>query len=262
MTRLAKEDIQGMEKNSRELDEWMKSATGASLLEIGAYAMGKSLPIPKMKVAVVPVTSGLGIITGFSEKVRDILTALGMAAFVTGKTDVAGVQEAFIRNAEVVFMADDETFSAFHLLNGVYSDNSVATGRGFAAALYLATGRKSDIEVLVLGAGPVGQAAMDFFQEQGIAMILAEPESAKRRLCQQKYPELKIADDWTNGVYDYVLEATPRLDLVTHQQVRQRTIISAPGVPRGVTSAAAKKAKIVIHNLLELGVATMLVGVS
>jgi pyrrolysine biosynthesis protein PylD len=262
MTRLAKEDIEAMEQHCKDLDNLLKMATGNSLLEIGACAMNKGWSGNTVKTAVVPVTAGLGIISGFCEKVKEILNYLGAAAFVTVATDMAGIQEAIRKGAEVVFMADDETFSAFHFKKGIYSDNSVATGRGFAAALYLASGGQKDMEVLVLGAGPVGRGAMDFFSEKGIQIILVEPDSDRMKFAREKYPGIKTGDAWSIGDYAFILEATPIPDLIKKSQVTHHTIIAAPGVPFGVTPEAAEKAGRVIHNILELGVATMLVEVS
>jgi pyrrolysine biosynthesis protein PylD len=262
MTRLVKQDIESIDRNLKHLEQQLRAATGCSLLEIGAFAMGQGLPLMPQKVAVVPITTGLGIIDGFSETVKEILLHLGADAFVTQTTDIGGLQEAFDHDAAIVFMADDATFSAFHLRKRIYSDNGTATGRGFAAALYLAAEQKIDREVLVLGAGPVGQAAMAFLLEKNVPVALADCDNEKAEKCQTKYPDIRLAADWAAAQYQYILEATPVADLIETRNVTNKTIISAPGVPLGVAPAAAEKADRTIHNLLELGVATMLCAVS
>ncbi|WP_373483363.1 3-methylornithyl-N6-L-lysine dehydrogenase PylD [Acetobacterium sp.] len=262
MTRLVKKDIAAMDKNLNHLDRLLEAVTGKSLLEIGAFAMGKALPLIPTRIAVVPITTGLGIIQGFSETVTAILVYLGADAFTTEKTDVRGLQEAFSRGAEVVFMADDQTFSAFHFKNGSWSDNGDATGRGFAAALYLAAKAQAQMEVLVLGAGAVGQAAIEFLLEKNISVVLGEIDQDKARACGEKYQNIKVAADWTAGRYHYIVEATPIADLIKTKNITDQSIIAAPGVPFGVAPAAAKKADQIIHNLLELGVATMLSAIS
>lgn len=262
MTRLVKKDIAELDKNLSHLDRLLEVATGKSLLEIGALAMGKALPLIPTRIAVVPITTGLGIIQGFSETVTAILVYLGADAFITEKTDVSGLQEAFFRGAEVVFMADDQAFSAFHFKNGIFSDNSVATGRGFAAALYLAAKAQAEREVLVLGAGPVGQAAIEFLLEKNVLVVLGEIDQDKARACGEKYPDIKIVADWTAGVYQYIVEATPIPELIKAKNITDQSIIAAPGVPFGVAPGAAEKADQIIHNLLELGVATMLCAIS
>lgn len=262
MTRLAKGDMESMDKNLNHLDQALQAATGKSLLEIGAFAMGKEPVLKSMKIAVVPITAGLGIIEGFCEKVKEILVYFGADAFATDKTDIAGIQEAFYKSAEAVFMADDQTFSAFHFKKKIFSDNGIATGRGFAAALYLAADQAEEMEVLVLGAGPVGQAAIEFLLEKKVRIILGEADQDKASACQEKYPKLTVAADWSAEVYKYIIEATPISQLIKTKNVTNQTIIAAPGVPFGVEPAAVSKADRVIHNLLELGVATMLSGIS
>lgn len=262
MTRLAKKDIDGMDQDLHRLDHLLQEATGKSLLEIGAFAMGKALPLIPRRIAVIPITSGLGIIEGFAEKVKEILVYLGADVFVTENTDIRGLQEAFSRGAEVVFAADDQTFSAFHFISGNFSDNGDATGRGFAAALYLAAKAQAQMEVLVLGAGLVGQAAIEFLLEKNVLVVLGEIDQDKARACGEKYPDIKIAADWTAGVYQYIVEATPIADLIKAKNITDQSIIAAPGVPIGVTPGAAEKADQIIHNLLELGVATMLCAIS
>lgn len=262
MTRLVKQDIESIDSNLNHLEQQLRAATGCSLLEIGAFAMGRTLPLKQQKVAVVPVTTGLGIIDGFSDTVKEILLHLGVDAFVTQNTDIGGLQEAFDHKAEIIFMADDTVFSAFHVHKRIYSDNGAATGRGFAAALYLAAGKKTEMEVLVLGAGPVGQAATAFLLEKNVQIVLAECDNEKAEKCQEKYPEIKRATDWTARHYQYILDATPVANLIKEKNVTNETIISAPGVPFGVAPAAAENADQIIHNLLELGVATMLCEVS
>ena len=262
MTRLVKKDIESIDSNLNHLDQRLRESTGHSLLEIGAFAMSKELPLRQTKVAVVPITTGLGIIDGFSEKVKEILIHLGTDAFTTTRTDIGGIQEAFDHQAEIVFMADDDVFSAFHLHKRSYSDNGAATGRGFAAALYLAAEQNAAMEVLVLGAGPVGQAAIEFLLEKNVQIVLAECDKPKAAQCQKKYPEIKLADDWAARHYQYILDATPAANLIKTKNVTDETIISAPGVPLGVAAEAAENADRIIHNLLELGVATMLCAVS
>lgn len=262
MTRLAKKDIDLMDKDLHRVDRLLQEATGKSLLEVGAFAVGKELPLKPIRIAVIPITTGLGIIEGFSEKVKDILVYLGADAFVTEKTDISGLQEAFSRGAEAVFTADDQIFSAFHFKNGYFSENSDATGRGFAAALYLAAKSQTEMEVLVLGAGPVGQAAIEFLREKNVQVVLGESDRDKARVCSEKYPDIRIAADWTVGSYSHIIEATPIADLIKTKNITDLSIIAAPGVPFGVAPAAARKADKIIHNLLELGVATMLSAVS
>jgi pyrrolysine biosynthesis protein PylD len=158
-------------------------------------------------------------------------------------------------------MADDEVFTAFSTRNGVFSDNSWATGRGFAAALCLMMTQRGenpvDAEVLVLGAGPVGSAAAAYFSHRGIPAALADLDEAKARQAAEKLPGIKaVKKPACLRSYPYLLDATPAAAFITEGDVTEKTLISAPGMPLGVSGEALKTA-LVFHNPLELGVMTM-----
>lgn len=259
MTRLKEQDIDYISARIKAYDEMFKKQTGCTMEELAKQVTALNSYRGGAKVAVVPVTSGLGIIGGFSETVCNILSYVGAEAYVTSGTDVAGLQEAYERKADIVFMADDDVCSAFTLGKKAYSDNGEATGKIFAAALASAIGEVEGEEVLIMGAGPVGQAAARYLWQKGAIPVICDLDEAKaRKLAEEEdlvgsyieaYPP-KLSS------YAYIVDATTAGDYITASDVTEKTIIAAPGMPLGVTKEASEIAT-VIHNPLEIGIIMM-----
>ena len=265
MTRLSDEDIQSIIKQYKENEEFYIKNFNFSLLEIGNKAVNNALTkedLKNLKVACIPITSGLGEISNFSQIVCSILIdCCRLDAFVTEKKDVAGIQEAYEQKSDIIFMADDDTFSAFHLKTNRYMDNSEATGRGFAAALEMAAGSLENKEVLVLGAGPVACAGATYLLQRNAHVKMYDSCVEKAKAYIKKYPQVELVPYWDTRTWNYILEATPSANIITKNQITFQTICAAPGVPFGLDKSVAKKCKLIIHNMLELGVVTMLSGV-
>lgn len=259
MTRLRKNDIDTITENLSKYEAEFKKQTGKSLLEIAMSALNMKTPIRNVRTAVVPVTTGLGIIDGFSNTVCGILRYLGVDAFVTEKVDVGGMQEAYKKGAEMLFMADDDTCSCFSTLGNAYSDNGYATGIGFAAALVSSMKKRKAIgeRVLVLGVGPVGRAAAEYLQKAGCEVWVHDINQVASRAFINTHPGIEILySPELKCEFDYILDATPVANVIGKQDVTEQTVIAAPGMPLGVEETAASIAQI-IHNPLELGIITM-----
>lgn len=259
MTRLVTSDIDTITIRMNQYDENFKMQVGCSMVEAAKRAVGLTHQKRQYKAAVVPVTSGLGIIDGFSRTVSEILQFCGIQAYVTKGTDVAGLQEAYIDHADFVFMADDDICSAFSIQGGVYSDNGYATGIGFAQALICAGQKRNDVamKVLVLGAGPVGTAAAKHISDSGIDVCVYDIDKEKAdRLVGSLKHGIYWKADMQKSDFTYILDATPVADVIDRQDVTKDTVIAAPGMPLGVTKEACEVAT-VIHNPLELGIIAM-----
>ena len=134
MTRLITTDISDIAANIENYDRELVDRTGCSLSGIACRAAEideaqiKNL-LPEIRVGVIPISSGEGIIGGFADAVLNILLHLGANAFVTRTTDVAGIAEAFEKKADIVMLADDERFVALHIQSRSIADNGVCTGR-------------------------------------------------------------------------------------------------------------------------------------
>ena len=113
MTRLQSNDISRIAADLNHYDRQLVERTGCSLRAIACRAgeieeaqiMGL---LPDLRVAVIPISSGEGIIGGFTDAVLSILLHMGTNAFVTQAPDVAGICEAFEKKADAAMLADDE----------------------------------------------------------------------------------------------------------------------------------------------------------
>ena len=257
MTRLVESDIDHISKEIEEYDRKFFQQTGYSMEEIAKIAVGIKNKTTKRKVAAVPVTSGLGIIGGFSFSVAEILRHCGIEAIVTEKSDVAGIQEAYQSDAEIVFMSDDDICAAFCLDKKVQSDNGYATGIGFAAALHMASGEINNKEVLILGAGPVGSAAAAYISDVGGNPVIYDLKYEKAQKLAATLSRAKAISECRElKQYKYIIDASTSGEFISRDDVSHETIIASPGMPIGVKKEVMDIAT-VIYNPLELGVITM-----
>lgn len=258
MTRLSDEHIDIINQRLPRLAEHYLSITGRSLLEAAHYASGTPyLPLEvrkKLSVAVVPITSGEGIITDFSETVALVLREFAdVETFVTDTTDVAGFNESIVRCADMVFMADDDVCLCRNLKTGATSDNGFATGRGFAAHMYLSAHERVDKEVLILGAGKVGSSAYHFLKARGVPLKWYD---LKESTPFDMDPAL-LERAWEQKAWNYIIDATTCPAFIDADQISPGATISAPGIPFGVTEAGLQKAGLVIRDELETGIMVM-----
>ncbi|MEN6414152.1 MAG: 3-methylornithyl-N6-L-lysine dehydrogenase PylD [Veillonellales bacterium] len=269
MTRLLEEDMHGVGEKLARYDQQLQRMTGSGLAGIAAYSVDRQpedfLPLrDKLTIGVVPVSSGQGIITGFSQTVQQIIGFLGFSAFVTKQKDVGGLAEAVSNGAQVIFLADDDCFAAFHLAGGKVVDNGEATGRGYAAALALMAGGLEGKRTLVLGAGPVGAGAASFLLQQGANVSVYDIDSIKTERLRQLMPAVKAVNELDRALAAcrLVIEATPAADTIKKKYLVPDMRIAAPGIPVGINEQCQQLISgRFIHDVLEIGVASMLYAV-
>lgn len=263
MSRLTEQDIKPIFDGMKIYDTVFEKQTGCTMAELAMQASGFGGEDWKVKTAVCSITAGLGIISGFAQAIACILKYYGIPGEVTGKTDVSGLLEARQKKNRILFEADDDTYLAMDLSNGVCSENGEATGRVFAEALRAAAeknGRMQEMHsgpVLVLGAGPVGRAAAGYLVQKGFLVDLYDSIPQKAASFAGENPNVRALEQKPQySRYSFLLDATPQREFIDADSISPGTIISAPGVPLGVTEAASQKA-LVIHNPLELGTLMM-----
>ncbi len=215
---------------------------------------------------VIPVTTGQGIISGFSETVCSILQFLGFKAEVTEDSDLTGLASAFKKGANGIMMADDHRFAGINLHTRSVADNSEATGSIYSAALDLMAGGIKGSKILVLGCGPVGESAVRSLLAFGARVVLYDIDVAaagdvKEKLADQG--DITIAESIQNSAakYQYILEATPATNSIPDDLLSNNSYVVAPGVPLGLSSKGCEILdNRLIHDKLELGVAAMAVS--
>lgn len=265
MTRLTEKDIAGQDQILAEYDQELRRKTGLGLAEIACLGAEVALDDfaragREKLVAVVPITAGLGVIGGFTGLVEGIARFLGFRTLLTTASDVAGIYEAVAQGSDLVFLADDNRFICLNIHTGKASENAQATGTGFAAALMGMAGGVAGREVLVLGAGPVGRAAMSFLRMQGARVAVYDPDREKAQqaaLLLGSVPEADLADALSR--HSRILDASPQGGFLNLDNLRADALLSCPGVPLALTDEAVQRFRgCLVHDPLQIGVATML----
>jgi len=273
LTRLKESDICRIPSRLEAYNRELVIKTGKTLLQIACHACNVEETIIRhqidsFKIHVVPVTAGQGIITDFSETVAAILNFLGFNAGVSDKPDTTGLAMAFEDKADAVMMADDHRFVGINLNTRYVADNGEATGRVFAAALDLMAKGIKGRDVLVMGCGPVGEAAARAVLSLGGRVTLFDTHVPAARLLKQRlsrYPgqsRIQIEDNLTTAIlhHDYILEATPSEDTIPDELISDHLLVAAPGVPLGISDTGCQiLGDRLVHDKLELGVAAMAV---
>jgi len=272
MTRLRVEDLEPIRGRLEDYDAHLKRMTGASLRQIACHAAGvdEALIIDVLEqvlMAAVPVTTGLGIIGGFSPTVAAITSHLGFRIFVTEASDEAGFGEGVERGAEVIMLADDESFVALTPGRKHLADNSLATAQGFVAGLELMKGGLEGESVLVLGCGPLGMAGAKALLARGASVSLCDivrerALAAQRELGQDATDRIRMEDLPSTALtgYDLIFDATNAGGFIEPTHLSPDTLVAAPGMPFALTpEAMAENRDRILHDALEIGTATMAV---
>ena len=280
VTRLIESDVRGLTAHLVEVEGALVRLTGCDLVALGARACGVGEGVARdalayASVAVVPITTGEGLIPGFAECVAAICGHLGCHARVTAATDVAGFAETLRFGDDLVFAADDRKFLAFDFERRMVADDDPCTAWAYAAALDRAAGVAGAVDAarakgvdaadgvagkpaLVIGLGPVGTAAAARLVELGADVFVAELDGGRleRVAGELEVTPVSLADGLARC--RLVLDATPSSDLIDIDWVRGDGIVSSPGLPPGVTPAAATAlGDRLVHEPLALGVAAM-----
>jgi pyrrolysine biosynthesis protein PylD len=262
MTRLTETDVTALTSELVMVEERLRDATGLGLRDLAlrtATGDDRCVQLHGARVAAVPVTSGEGVIGGFSACVVATLLHLGCDAWVTAQPDVRGVQAAVAAGAEVLFLADDHRFIALNVTKGHSVDDDPATADGYVTALEAAAGGLEGREVLVLGLGPVGRAAVRRLAARGAAVFVAEPDDERVTAAH----EVGLAFEATalaGGLArcDLIFDASPAADIIDAGDVRPQTVAAVPGMPSAFTVAAQEVLGVRhMHEPLAVGVAVM-----
>ena len=259
MTRLTDDMVKDIIDSLDSTNDMLISLTGMGTMELACTAIGitpEMLDLENLRVGVVPITSGKGIIKKFSESVAEIARKLGMEAFVTENADVTGIAEALSAGAEIVFMADDIKFIAMNTTNGKFSNNSFSTAAGYVTALKGAAGGLGGKKVLILGAGRVGSIAAGMMAGMGADVTVYDiDEERMNRLSSSA--GVKMTKDLTGALssHEFLLNASP--GAIDGRYLKEGVIISSPGIPFPFDELGMKKAKMIIHDPLDIGTAVM-----
>ncbi|MCK8827436.1 3-methylornithyl-N6-L-lysine dehydrogenase PylD [Natroniella acetigena] len=264
MTRLVSKQVIDIPDTIVAYDRQLSEKLGCNLLGLANYTIGTNYTeemLRQKKVAIIPITTGQGLIGGFSEAVAEILKFIGFETFITEQTDLSGIDEAYRRNADLLFMADDNTFLALNLTKRKWVNNDQATAKAYVSTLSKLSNGLKDKSVLVLGLGPIGSESVKYLIKEGATVGVYDLEAEKMEVIKEKYKsQVKLIEDSASALKDYqlIIEATPASDTILADCIDAQTFIAAPGVPLGLTREALDKVgSNLIHDPLQLGVAVM-----
>ena len=270
MTRLKKEDIMDVIQKLPAYEADLVRKTGLSLKEIASRSIEGSeekvrAAIGSHTVAVVPITSGQGVIENFVEAVEGILIHIGVNAFKTRDSDIAGLAEGIEKGADIVFLADDNRFIALNFPLMRIIDNAEATAKGYVSALEAMAGDLSQRQVLVIGgAGRVGWNAVLSLKKKGAKVAAFDPNQDRMELLVKEH-EITVERNLEEALSRYTVffDASPAANIIQARHIKPETFIAAPGIPLGLSEEAYFLVKgRLIHDVLEIGVATMFVHAS
>ena len=272
MTRLKTLDIA---KISAELDQYDKELlvkTGCNLRGIACRSAGVEEKtaqdlIASVKVGVIPMTCGQGVISGFADTVQQIIAHIGFNAFVTRHSDVAGLAETFEKKSDLIMLSDDDRFVAINVKSRRVVDNADATGKGYVTGLNLMTGGLKGKNVLVIGCGPVGRSAAIGLVRLGVAVSVFDTHRARcdqlaREIMDLMGAEIRIEMELNSALIRHrcIIDASPAAYFIDERHIAIDTYISAPGMPSGLSPEALNKiSDRLLHDPLQIGVAAMIV---
>jgi pyrrolysine biosynthesis protein PylD len=272
MTRLTTNDIATIVDELEAYDSELLSKTGCTLTGIACRAAGiEESEVKKISgnllVGVIPITFGEGIISRFCETVAGIVSHIGCRTYVTTASDIAGIADAVEKKADILMFADDDRFVAINISARRVVDNADATAKGYVAGLNLMSGGLKGKDVLVIGCGPVGSCVTETLanMDTQVSVYDVKPSRSKNladRLKQSLNAEIEVAKELESSLlrHQFIVDATPVADIIRAHHITPETYISAPGVPLGLNSdAQAKISNRLLHDPLQIGVATMVV---
>lgn len=258
MALLTPEDLKNINKQLQEADSAVRRVTGLDIKGVCEAFYGTT-PCCE-KVGIVPITSGNGIIGNFSASLHAITQYFGFDSFVTGMPDVSGYYEAVRNKAEIILMADDNTFVAHNLKNGKIANNQLCTGTIYAeiASRHLKTDSK---DVLVIGLGKVGFPGAAHFVHSGFNVYGYD---ADKSVLEKTVSNLGITpfDPDKPRKFSIIFEATPCANTISEAVLSENCVISTPGIPCAISSELRKKYAVeLVMEPLGIGTASMLYSV-
>lgn len=263
MTRLTQNWMTQLVKTMDLEEGKLKQVTGYSYRDLFKEIAGLNdhavdVLCQRIKIGVVPVTSGEGIIGNFSEAVKISLEALGFQVFVTGNSDVEGLYEAHHEKADFIFMADDERFIGWDIKGDKMIDNDEGTSRAYVTLLEKKAESLQGKNILLLGYGRIGKWVARLLREkQSLIYIYDHNPLVLKGAEEQGYHILETTTDFNQ--FPYIFDATSEGEWLESSLLCSHPIIAAPGVPLSLTAEGMKQLEDqIIHDKLSIGVVGMM----
>jgi pyrrolysine biosynthesis protein PylD len=182
---------------------------------------------------------------------------------ITRGADVAGFAEAYASAADLILAADDEKFIAINTQTGRVVDNASSTAKAYVTALdRMANGLRTKT-VVVIGVGTVGMAVVSNLIQRRANPLAVDIDTRKLNQLKRRFgPKISVSEKLWDAVSktNLIVNTAPARGIIKANMIQENTLISAPAIPVGLTEAARRKVgRNLIHDPLQLGVATMAV---
>jgi pyrrolysine biosynthesis protein PylD len=260
MALLTPEDLKNINMQLEEADASVRRATGLDIKEV-CKALYKTRPREET-IGIVPITSGNGIIGSFSESLLAIIEYFGLEGFITEMPDVSGYYQAVKDEANIILMADDNTFLAHNLENGKIANNQPCTGIIYAEIIsrYLHADSK---DVLALGLGRVGLPGVAHLVKKGFNVYGHDPDEKLLERAVSEFGITPYAPDTENPKkFSMIFEATPCENTIPESALAEKCLVSTPGIPCGISEELREKYDVeIVMEPLGVGTASMLYSV-
>lgn len=263
MTRLTQTWMTQLIKMSEVEENKLKQVTGYSYSAIFKEIAGlndKEIDAlcQQVKIGIIPVTSGEGIIGNFSEAVKTSLEKIGFQVFITKHSDVEGLYEVHQRKGNVIFMADDARFIGWDIHGNKMVDNDEGTSRTYVTLLEKKAEGLQGEKVLLLGFGRIGKIVARLLRgKQSEPYIYDRNSLALKEAEKQGYKTLENTIAFKG--FKYIFDATSEGGWLDPSQLCSQPIIAAPGVPLSLTAEGMKQLENqIIHDKLSIGVVGMM----
>ena len=245
MTRLTAMDLSGL-TDQAAYGRLIQGSLGVDLLALGARAADQPVSwiaerLRGHRLAALSISSGQGILPGFTETLAALGREMGLTAEVMPDADEKALRKAEAWGADWVILADDDNFEVRDMGGRVLADNNTATSRAYVAALeILADGSLAGREVLVWGLGIIGRGAAARLSELGAWPLMFDIDPAKGpvALAEAGGGEVVAGEDGLARVLDgrtaLVFEAVPRREIWPKNMAPPGNAplrVVAPGVP-------------------------------
>lgn len=286
MTRLTEEHIHHISSTWVEYENRLQNETGLSLFEVACSTFDLNLIEAKkkchgQKIAVIPLTSGEGIIANFVENVKSICDHLGFESVIVSPDDT-GFQEFRKGDFDLAIWANDDEYFVENKDASIRIDNNITTGKSFAEVLRLmikkackvnesiveGTNTKFVVQkllqtIVIRGCGPIGTNAAFHLGKRGYTLKLYDSNEEKACELQQKLLARNIASEVIEkNKLPQQLEKVGALFDAAPNPAQEDVFgtcsfeyISAPCVP-----CLWKKEQGMWHDPLQLGTAAMLLA--
>jgi len=261
MALLTPEDLKNINEQLKKADLAVQKVTGLDVKGLCRDFYGTTPNFEK--VGIIPVTSGNGVIGSFSESLDVIAKYFGFHSFVTSVPDVSGYYEAVKRGAQIILMADDNTFVAHNLRNGKIANNQPCTGIIYAEIASRYTKTDSN-EALVVGLGKVGFPGAEHLVNKGFKVYGHDTDKS---LLEKAVSELgiipfELSDPNNSKKFSRIYEATPCADTIPEGVISENCVLSTPGIPCAISEKLQEKCNVeLVMEPLGLGTASMLYSV-